>query len=540
MRKLFNQLVMNLAVLLSLISNPYICFSFTLAEGSTSDPGKNVQNRTILNLNSRLELFVDDYLIDRLVGDAKLRLHNPEPQDIAITLNESWEGNCSGYRSVFYDGGKYIMYYNTYDQKTQKTRNTVTEGHPEEIYGGFCCYAESYDGIHWYKPLLGLYEFQGSKANNIVFIKGLMGGVYADGGHSAVFKDENPDAPANEKYKAILTGTKQRGLFVFKSPDGIHWTPMSQTPIITDGAFDSQNLAFWDGARSEYRAYWRYFTKATDKESWGIRSIRTARSKDFINWYDQADLKYVDSPAEHLYTNQIKPYYRAPHILIGFPTRYIDRGWSESMRALPELEDREWRSGVSARFGTAITESLFMASRDGVLFKRWNEAFLRPGIERSGTWNYGNLYISWSVVETKSSLGGDAPNELSFYACENFRSTIAKVALRRYTLRMDGFVSVYAPMKGGEIITKPFTFTGKNLFLNFSSSAAGDIRIEIQDANGRPLPGFSLEDCPPIFGDAIERQIPWKNGVDLSKLEGKTIRLRFVLKDADLYSLRFK
>ena len=105
---------------------------------------------------------------------------------------------------------------------------------------------------------------------------------------------------------------------------------------------------------------------------------------------------------------------------------------------------------------------------------------------------------------------------------------------------MDGFVSVNAPMSGGELITKPLTFTGNKLILNFSSSAAGDIRVEIQDAKGKPLHGFLLEDCPPVFGDTLERTVTWENGSDLSSLEGKPIRLRFVLKDADLFSLRFK
>lgn len=247
----------------------------------------------------------------------------------------------------------------------------------------------------------------------------------------------------------------------------------------------------------------------------------------------------IYSPPEHLYVNQVKPYYRSPHILMGFPTRYIDRGWSESMRALPELEHREMRSTSSPRYGTALTEVLFMASRDGSLFKRWNEAFIRPGIERKGTWAYGNQYVGWQIVETKSALGADAPNELSFYSLEDFW-TGTDCALRRYTLRIDGFVSVNAPMSGGELITKPLTFTGKKLILNFSSSAAGGIQIEIQDEKGKPLSGFALEDCPPIFGDTIERIVNWKDGRDLSSLEGKTVRLRFVLKDADIFSLRFK
>jgi len=530
MRKLFKNLALYATISVWIVSYSSQCYGLSESDNTPSDPKIAVQSKSVLKIGSRLELFVDDYLIDRLVGNAKLRLHHPVPQEIVLVHDAPWEGSGSGYHSVFKDGDKYRMYYKAWQHSASKT----------ETHGISCSYAESNDGIHWTKPELGLYEFQGSKANNIVFINGNMKGADADGGHPAVFKDENPNVPADALYKAFLPANKTRGLIAFKSPDGINWTPVKTTPVITDGAFDSQNLAFWDNEIGEYRAYWRYFDTGTKENPYqGVRGIRTAKSKDFINWYDQADLKYVNSPAEHLYTNQIKPYYRAPHILIGFPMRYTDRGWSESMRALPEPEHREWRSSQSQRYGTAITDALLMASRDGVLFKRWNEAFMRPGIERTGTWNYGHHCLAWTIVETKSALEGGAPNELSFYSVESYWTDLSS-ELRRYTLRLDGFVSVYAPMKGGEIITKPFTFTGKNLFLNFSSSAAGDIRIEIQDAKGRPLPGFSLEDCPPIFGDAIERQIPWKNGVDLSKLEGKTIRLRFVLKDADLYSLRFR
>ncbi|MEO6785158.1 MAG: hypothetical protein ABI318_03405, partial [Chthoniobacteraceae bacterium] len=105
--------------------------------------------------------------------------------------------------------------------------------------------------------------------------------------------------------------------------------------------------------------------------------------------------------------------------------------------------------------------------------------------------------------------------------------------------RLDGFVSVNAPMRGGELLTKPITFTGSKLALNFSSSAAGSIRVEIQDADGKALPGFALDDCEETFGDAIARIVTWKNGADVSSLAGKPVRLRFVLKDADLFALRF-
>lgn len=489
-----------------------------------------------VDIGSRRELFVDTHLVDRLSSGASLQLHRPVPQGVAITHDAPWEGSGSGYHSLFQDGGKYRLYYKAW-QLTVTPGKVNTGEHPL-----FCCYAESDDGLVWRKPELGLHDFQGSKANNIVLASKLLEGANVDAGHPAVFKDANPAAPPEARYKAIVRSNGAHGLLALQSPDGLHWKPMRTEPVITDGAFDSQNLAFWDGARGEYRAYWRYFTGGTTtKASWkptGIRAIRTATSKDFLNWSKPEDLRYEDSPPEQLYTNQVKPYHRAPHLLLGFPTRYVERGWSESMRALPEREHREWRAKASERYGTAITEALFMASRDGVTFKRWNEAFLPPGPEREGTWNYGHQYLAWHLVETRSALPG-APNELSLYATESYW-TGRSSALRRYTLRLDGFVSVRAPLQGGELLTKPLRFDGSRLELNFASSAAGGVRVEIQDADGKPLPGFALADCPPHFGDSVERTVRWQDGADLRRLAGQTVRLRFVLQDADVYAFQFR
>jgi len=493
-----------------------------------------------LDIGSRRELFVDDTLVEKLAGKAELRLHHPVPQELALTHDAPWEGSGTGYHSIFKDGDRFRMYYKGWQLTVTPGKVNTTE-HPM-----FCCYAESKDGIHWTKPELGLHEFNGSKANNIVFVSEKVGKAKSVPGEPAVFKDENPAAPPDARYKALMPGDylpadKRRGLLAFKSADGLHWSPMSDAPIITDGAFDSQNLAFWDGERGEYRAYWRAFTSGViDKDNWkpsGQRAIRTATSKDFLHWENQADLKYVDSPGEQLYTNQVKPYHRAPHLLLGFPTRYIERGWSDSMRALPEREHREWRAKANQRYGVALTEGLFMASRDGVKFKRWNEAFVRPGPERDGTWAYGNQYLGWHLIETKSALDG-APNELSLFATESYWTGKSSL-LRRYTLRLDGFVSAAAPMTGGELITKPLRFQGRRLVLNFESSAAGGVQVELQDANGHALPGFALEDCPPLFGDTIERTVTWKSGGDVSSLAGKPVRLRFVLRDADVYAFQF-
>ena len=488
------------------------------------------------DMGSRRELFVDNALIERLVGKAQQQMHRPVARDLALVHDESWEGTGSGYHSVFQDGDLYRMYYKAWHLEASKGKLN-TARHPL-----FCCYAESDDGLKWRKPDLGLHEFQGSTKNNITMASGKVGSLQVDAGHPAVFRDENPNAKEDARYKAIFRSSKQSGLLPFKSPDGLHWSPMTDKPILSGiGAFDSQNLAFWDPTIKKYRAYWRIFTAGvTTDKVWkpaGIRAIRTATSDDLIHWGPHTDLSYDDSPPEQLYTNQIKPYHRAPHILLGFPARYVDRGWSDSMRSLPEREHREIRASSVSRYGTAVTESLLMSSRDGVKFKRWNEAFLRPGIQRPGAWNYGHQYVAWHVVETSSALPG-APRELSLYASESYWTGKGS-ALRRYSLRLDGFVSIGASTQGGELITRLLTFEGARLTTNFASSASGGMRVEIQDASGKPIPGFALDDCPPVFGDSHDRTISWKGGADVGKLAGQGVRLRFELKDAELYSLQF-
>ena len=491
----------------------------------------------VLKIGTRRELFIDKACIAHLVGAARRQMHHPVPREIALRHDQPWEGTGSGYHSVFQDGDRYRMYYKAWHIE-------VTEG---KLKTGrsplYCCYAESDDGIAWRKPMLGLHPFDGSTQNNITMVSGPLGSLNVDAGHPAVFKDDNPDVSPEAQYKAIFRSNKPNGLLPFQSPDGLRWTPMTDAPILHGiGAFDSQNLAFWDAAIGKYRAYWRIFTAGvTDDEQWkpaGIRAIRTATSDDLVQWGPHTDLTYEDSPPEQLYTNQIKPYHRAPHLLIGFPARYIDRGWSPSMRQLPALDQRQQRASSSRRYGTALTDSLLMCSRNGTHFTRWNEAFLRPGIERPDAWHYGQQYVGWHLIETKSTLDG-APNELSLYASEAYWHGKGS-AVRRYSLRLDGFISVHGPASSGnELITTPLEFEGSRLQLNFATSAAGSMQVEIQNADGTVIDGFAMDECHPIFGDSVDRIVSWQNGHDVSRLAGMPIRLRVQLRDADLYAIQF-
>ena len=121
---------------------------------------------------------------------------------------------------------------------------------------------------------------------------------------------------AADRWKAVAASPG--GLWAYKSADGLHWSPLADQPVITKGAFDTQNNAFWDPLRHHYWCYIRGFHN-------GIRDIRVATSPDFRTWTEPVLLQFPDAPDEALYTNQILPYERAPHLFLGFPTRYVER-----------------------------------------------------------------------------------------------------------------------------------------------------------------------------------------------------------------------
>ena len=435
---------------------------------------------TPIAIDNRLELFVDDTLIDRKVGVA-LRLCPPQPKEVVMQFDKPWEGAESTYVSVFKDGAIYRMYYRG-DRGGSGPRVT--------------CYAESKDGIHWTRPSLGLHEHEGSKENNIIFTQRSHGAIVDN---FAAFLDTRPDAPAKERYKGI---GGHGGAYV--SADGVRWRRVSgvggKKPP-PPNAIDSQNIAFWDTVQKQYVSYFRGRVK-------GFRAICRSTSKDFITWTDWEFIDLGDAPLEHLYTSAVVPYFRNPQYYFAFPMRFT--------QSLSRGE---------------VSDAVFMASRDGVHFeRRFLEAFLRPGRDKEN-WTARNMIIASGILPLRA-------DEISIYWTEHYKH--ATVRLRRGVVRTDGFVSLNASYAGGEFVTKPLRFSGKELVLNYATSGAGSIRVELQDSAGKPLPGRALDDCPEHFGDKIEASVRWKKGSDVSAWAGQSIRLRFVMKDADLYSLRFR
>lgn len=484
-----------------------------------------------IDLGNRRELFIDDYLIDER-NHVELLVHQPVREEIAVTCDAPWEGNGCGYYSVLHDPQEsvYRMYYHAWQIPTGVKGEEPTD--PLTI-----AYRESQDGIVWERPNLGICEFRGSRDNNIILDKMGDGSSCHD---FSPFIDENPDAKPEARYKATGAGMQsQKGVWAYQSPDGIHWTPMADSPVYTEGVFDTQNISFWSAKEQQYVLYYRVFSEPGFT---GTRLVNRAVSKDFLHWTDEGTLVFPEGEGPHFlaqyYVNQIKPYDRAPHLYIGFPARYVDHGLVASTRLLPEWELREKRMTVAPRYGTAVTDSVFITSRDGKNFRQSNDVFLAPGLRTRHNWSYGDNYIARSVVETASTRD-DCPRELSLYATESY-FTERNSRLRRYSLRLDGFASLHAKSRQGEVTTKPITFSGKALSLNVATSAAGMVQVEIRQPDGTSIPGFSLADCDILFGDSIDRKVSWKGNASVESLIGKPVVLRIVMREADLYSITFE
>lgn len=455
-----------------------------------------------IDIGSQRELFVDRLLIETMTA-AELRLHHPVktsrpqsplPEKHYFTVIKDSDSN----------GDLFRAYWRETDPDYPGPFHT---GHAGEMV----CYAESRDGHEWQFPKLGLHEIGGTRENNVILARQPPFLT-----NFTPFLDTRPGVTPAERYKALAgypgPGDKRGmtepgwGLFAFVSADGIRWTKKNEViPYQPEWrhAFDSQNVSFWSEAEQQYVCYFRTWTAAER-----LRSVSRTTSRDFEVWTEPIAMD-PNLPGEHLYTNQTHPYFRAPHIYIALPTRFVpDRGDA------PGYD----RKDVNA------TDILLMSTRAGSTSydRMFTEAFIRPGLEPE-RWKNRSNYAALNVAQT-------GPTEMSIY----HRSG------DRYALRTDGFVSVHTGSATGELITKPLSFSGSQLHVNFSTSAAGEIRVEIQEPNGSPFPGFSAKDCLPIYGDEVDGVVRWRTQDNLLALAGKPVRLRFLMTECDMYSLQFQ
>jgi hypothetical protein len=181
------------------------------------------------------------------------------------------------------------------------------------------------------------------------------------------------------------------------------------------------------------------------------------------------------------------------------------------------------------RYGLTITDCVFISSRNGDCFTRFDEAFVRPGPERQFNWVYGDCYPARGLVRTPGTRGYD--DEISLYIFHGHWHDIA-TELQRYTLRIDGFASYQATYKPQALVTKPLVFSGKSLTINFATSARGSVFVEIADLDGNSIKSSE------VFGDSIDRLVGFTD--DLAQFQNKPVIITFTLSDANLYSFQFK
>ena len=446
---------------------------------------------------NRKEPFFDSYLIEEMDRNIGHRLGTPQSEGKVLTFEKPWEGSAVTYCSLIQNGKKAFLYY----------RGLTTSGHlmTDHDDGQVTCVAVSEDGEHFERVPMDMFlpEYPG---NNVI-LKG------ADAHNFAPFLDTKPGVLPEELYKAVAGEGEgeNHGLKAYYSADGLHWNCPNRKPVITEGQFDSHNIAFYDTEAKVYRCYCRYWVEngLPTGGFTGIRAICSVKSPDFVRWTKPEGNIYDRPVTEHFYTNATVPCPGAEHVLLSFP-----------MRLEPDrMRNPEWPA-------KGVSDCIFMTSRDGLHWERpVRDAFLRAGHDP----------LCWgdrSQIMTRG-LYVHEDGHISMYLDRRYHHS--ENYLERLSVRPEGFMSVHGNADGGKILTKPMVFGKGHLMINASTSAYGSVKILVRDAEGNVLPGFG-EEGPLWYGDSYREA--YRFAGDFSELAGRPVRLEIRLSDADIYSIQ--
>ena len=376
--------------------------------------------------------------------------------------------------------------------------------------GNVTCYAVSDDGVHWRRPKLDLHEYRGSRDNNIVIALDFQEGK----AHwETVLKDPLEKDPSR-LYKAIGWSSydwdgPMSGIYTAVSPDGLRWTTTPE-PVFhyhprpgTDDlgpVGDAQSMMI-DTLRNRYIAFLRHFPH---------RAISV--SEDFVAW---------SQPETFIRTlHHRHEYYNSSGFVYG----------DQYLGIVTVFDLDQHRHDMNC---------WLMSSRDG---RRWERSPARRPLIQCGGIGEWNRFCSRNGGSPPIRVG----DELYLYFRGTARrhgpyegpdNTVSPTSVGLAKIRVDGFASLGASFDGGSFVTTPWEIDGDRLLLN-AKSDYGEIRVEVLDLEDRTLPGYSLDECIPVAGDGTELQVRWKEHPDLAGATGRTVRLRFQLKNARLYSYR--
>ena len=508
-----------------------------------------------IDIGSSKQLFVDDRFI--ATGNGVELVMNPPYQatEPVVTVDAPWEDPSDTsfgiYSSVLReDDGRIRLWYHVRRAKEESELSL------DQAYVG---YAESTDGIHFDKPELNLIDEGGSTVNNVV-IPSKLGG-------SSVWID--PHAPPEERYKnqsKVYNPDVAMQFHMHSSPDGIHWKFLRRIQFEQRGGWDTQSIIFWDPAIGRYVLYTRRWVAKRHTTAQGNENFRTVRrleSDDLINWDnqktvmspDEVDLATYETGAPLDPTAPEKPYGRVPMDYYGAAVfKYPDPHgvyvmlananwyWFNREPVVTMVRDDldVVRTETQQIYGPSRFDVRLSVSRDGVDFQRCGgrRPFLSPGPEGSFSsrmiWAMPHpvrmgdeiwIYYSGTNRDHDGLLDPAGKGHLS--------------GIGRAILRLDGFVSADAGYGGGEIVTPIVRFEGERLELNLDTGGGGAVRVELQDADGRPVSGYTERDASYICGNSVRMPVRWGKSWDVSSLSGKPIRIRFVMRDCKLYAFQF-
>lgn len=492
-----------------------ICFLTLLASAS-------LRGAEPIPLNSEPRLFIDDQLIESMTG-LKRTLHHPT--DIAsnpvMAPDKPWEHRRIPYGSVLYfpEEKKFKCWYlamNIYDSRPG-ARGYRKEFHVPLHEAAFICYAESIDGLTWTKHDLGLRDFRGSKKNNIL--------LTCPGSHfdslSVIHTPRDKAHPykmmtfiGRWPYKDDLIrkqwgkdfkfGVDRHAHYAWSSKDGIHWMAMNDgEPVLR--AHDRS--MFW---RDEKKGI---YVGAAKQSHDGKRAQRHATSPDFVNWTLTPDwilrANERDQPGDE---------------------GEAAYGFNYGAQYLGFAEIRRIRKGQETKINWQL-----LSSQDGRHWERpFRELFFADGPKESWRYQVFKIFANPPIEKDGKLLiyyGGKTGAVPVDRGYEPFQ------ALCLATLRKDGFVSLDAGPEGGELITKPLRLAGDTLRVN-ANAHGGEIRVGLLGEDGIAIDGNGVEDCLPIRLNELNAPVRWKTNVDIPAFGERPIRLKIILRNTSLYSIR--
>lgn len=479
------------------------------------------------NLDNRKQVFIDWELIEPGYGVAwghqvddpnkrptasempygvQISVHPPRiDSQPLVTTDRPWESFINAYSTLFADEGRFRLYYECHYKD-----DLTEEGHDLKA---MLAYAESTDGVHWTKPNLGELSFQGSTENNLVF--GLDRAL-GRGAHGAtIFKD--PNGTADQRYKLVHMGREAGESCVFGavSPDGIHWTALGK-PLLTGYMSDTQTVMRFDETKGCYVGYFRGWTGQVHTR----RTIAYAESKEFASWPTPQTIvapDAADTADTDIYTNAYVPWPHGGNAHLMFPAFYHRVPDTVDIHILTSRDGTQWQRPLREPLVSAGEPG---SNWEGGVYAGCGLAELTPG-----EWSLP-IGPKWHTHNQGHYLEGRPANPPDQgYLC-------------RAIWRSDGFTSLEAPVQGG-CTTRPLAFRGSQLQVNVWTRFGGEVRIELAEASGAPIPGYAFDDCDPITGNAPCHVVAWHSNGDLTALRGQSLRMRFFLRRARLHALQF-